>query len=231
MAEFPDIAWVYSGSGNDPYGDNAYWVDVYIHEPSYLAGIVAGSITETNVLGAVGAFPFPNVNIPLNAFLDGAQSVNPDVEMKVTYIESWFDPPKAKESALAQVAAGADIVYAERFGPFEACNEEGCLAFGHFLDQTSLAPEIVIGSPEARWDPNIVNIIDEWWNHVVDGVAYDAPMDRILFGFVDGGSDIAWNPGLMDLVPQEVWDEVETARLAILSGELIVELNEAPLGE
>jgi basic membrane lipoprotein Med (substrate-binding protein (PBP1-ABC) superfamily) len=70
----------------------------------------------------------------------------------MAYIESWFDPPKGKQSALAQIAAGADFIYAERFGPFETAKEKGKLAFGHFVDQNSLAQDIVVSSTIARWD-------------------------------------------------------------------------------
>jgi basic membrane protein A and related proteins len=57
--EFPDIAWLFTGSGNEPIGGNAYWGDVFIHEPSYLAGMIAGSLTKSNKLAAVAAFPIP----------------------------------------------------------------------------------------------------------------------------------------------------------------------------
>ncbi len=173
-SEFPDLTWMYTGSGNEAIGGNAYWGDVFIHEPAYLAGIIAGSMTETNKLGAVAAFTFPNVNGPVNAFYDGARSVNPDIEMTVTYIESWFDPVKGKEAATAMIATGVDVIYAERFGPFEAAQEGGILAFGHFLDQHSLAPDVVVASPMALWDPNIRNIIEKWYDYTVNGVEHDA---------------------------------------------------------
>lgn len=227
--EFPDIAWMYTGSGNEGIGGNAYWGDVFIHEPSYLAGIVAGYMTETNKLGAVAAFPFPNVNAPVNAFYDGALSVNPDVTIQVTYIESWFDPVKGKESAAAQIAAGADIIYAERFGPFEAAIEGGALAFGHFLDQASLAPSVVIASPMALWDPNIRNIIEVWWQHTVEGVAYDAPMQRIIFNFLNGGSDLSPFHGFESVIPQEAKDAVTAAREAILAGTLVIPVKETAI--
>jgi basic membrane protein A and related proteins len=224
--EFPDIAWMFTGSGNEGVGGNAYWGDVFIHEPSYLAGIIAGYMTETNQLGAVAAFPFPNVNAPVNAFLDGALSVNPDVTMQVTYIESWFDPVKGKESASAQIAAGADIIYAERFGPFESAAEGDALAFGHFLDQNSLSPDIVVASPMALWDPNIVNIIEKWYDYTVDGVAFDAPMDRIIFSYLDGGSALSEYHTFDALIPQEAKDAVDAARESILAGDLVVPMKE-----
>lgn len=223
--EFPDIAWIYTGSGNEAIGGNAYWADVFIHEPAYLAGMIAGSLTESNRLGAVAAFPFPNVNGPVNAFYDGAKAVNPDISMTVTYIESWFDPVSGKEAATAQIATGVDIIYAERFGPFEAAQEAGILAFGHFLDQNSLAPDIVVASPMAMWDANIVNIINEWYNYTVNGVPYDAPMERIIFSFIEGGSSLSPYHGFDDVIPQDVQDMVEETRQQILSGELVIPLR------
>lgn len=229
--EFPDLAWMFTGSGNEPVGGNAYWGDVFIHEPAYLAGIIAGYMTESNKLGAVAAFPFPNVNAPVNAFYDGAVSVNPDVEFSVTYIESWFDPVKGKESATAQIAAGADIIYAERFGPFEAAQEGESLAFGHFLDQNSLAPEIVIASPMALWDPNIENIINAWYEHNVNGVPYNAPMERIIYNYLDGGSMLSEYHSFDDIIPQEAKDAVDAADEAILSGELEIPVKEETFEE
>jgi basic membrane protein A and related proteins len=223
--EFPDIAWLFTGSGNEPIGGNAYWGDVFIHEPSYLAGMIAGSLTKTNKLAAVAAFPFPNVNGPVNAFYDGAKSVNPDITMTVTYIESWFDPVKGKEAATAQIATGVDIIYAERFGPFEAAQEAGILAFGHFLDQNPLAPDIVVASPMAMWDANIKNIIEVWWQYTVNGVPYNAPMERIVFSFIEGGSALSPYHGFANVIPQDLQDKVEETRQKILSGELKIPLR------
>lgn len=228
--EFPDIAWGFTGSGNEGLGGNAYWLDVFVHEPAYLMGIIAGSMTKSNVIGAVAAFPFPNVNLPLNGYIEGAKSVNAEVVAKATYIESWFDPPKAKESATAQISAGADFIYAERFGPFEAATENpGTYAFGHFVDQSSLAPPVVVTSAIAKWDPAILQAIDGWWAHLTEGAAYAAPTDRIVFLMKDGGSDLAPFHDLDSVIPQEVKDAVEKAKADILSGALTVTMNEAPV--
>jgi basic membrane protein A len=178
----------------------------------------------------VAAFPFPNVNLPLNGYIEGAKSVNGDVVAKATYIESWFDPPKAKESATAQISAGADFIYAERFGPFEAVTEKaGTYAFGHFVDQSSLAPQVVVTSAIAKWDPSILQAIDGWWAHEAEGAAYSAPTDRIVFLMKDGGSDLAPFHDLDSVIPQEVKDAVEKAKADIMSGALTVTMNEAPV--
>jgi basic membrane protein A and related proteins len=228
--EYPEILWGFTGSGNEGLGGNAYWLDVFVHEPAYLMGIIAGSMTQSNVIGAVAAFPFPNVNAPLNGFIAGARSVNPEVEARVTYIESWFDPAKGRESAAAQIAAGADFVYAERFGPFEAVAEQAdTYAFGHFVDQNSLAPDKVVTSAIARWDPSIMVAIDDWWRHTTEGAPYSAPTQRVVFGMSEGGSDIAPFHELESVVPADVQTAVEEAKAAILDGSLAVPMNEEPV--
>lgn len=227
--DFPEIAFGVSGSGNDlAMGGNVYWIDVFIHEPSYLLGIIAGSMTETNQISAVAGFPFANVNAPVHAFIDGAQSVNPDITASVTYIESWFDAVTANESAIAQVAAGSDMIYAERFGPVEAAaSADGVFAFGHFTDQSSLNPEIVLGSALALWDPALGVIIDAWYENTTAGTPYAAPAEeRIVFdSMTNGGSDIT---ALSDSVPADVAELVAATREQILDGSLVIPFDDAP---
>ena len=224
--DFPETLFVYSGSGNDDHegGDNAYWIDVFIHEPAYLAGIIAGMTTQTNRISGVAAFPFPNVNAPLNAFVDGARSVNPDIEVAgVTYIESWFDPATASSAASAQIANGSDVIYAERFGPFAAAEDAGNVrAVGHFTDQLSLSP-VVLTSAVAQWDTAFTDVLDAWYDYNVHGVPYDSPPQRIVYqSMVDDGSALG---SIADDVPADVVAAVEAARAAILSGELVVPLK------
>lgn len=227
--DFPDIAFGLSGSGNDlAMGGNVFWIDVFIHEPAYLLGIIAGNMTETNQISAVAGFPFANVNAPVHAFIDGAQSVNPDITASVTYIESWFDAATANESAIAQIAAGSDMIYAERFGPVDAAaSADGVFAFGHFTDQASLNPDIVLTSALALWDPALNVIIDAWYAFETEGTPYDAPVEeRIVFRtMAEGGSDIT---DLSASVPADVAEQVETARASILDGSLEVPFNDAP---
>lgn len=223
---FPEICWVYTGGGNKPIGGNAYWIDVAVHEPSYLFGVLAGLMTKTNVIGSVGSYPVPNETSALHAYVAGARSVNAGIKVKIMYIESWFDPAKAKESALAQISAGADFLYAISFGVFEACKEKNVYAFGFNVDQNSLAPEVVVSSSVMRWDPTLNYVIDEWWNHEVDGTAYDAPMKPVVFLMKDGGSEMASYHGLEDKIPKNVKDAVEKAKQQIISGELVVPYSE-----
>ena len=223
--DFPDILWSFTGSGNEGRGGNGYWLDVLPHEAAYLAGIAAGHLSETGMIGSVAAFPFPNVNGPVNGFFEGARSVNPDIETRVTYIESWFDPAAAQEAGAALIEEGADSLYAaSTFGTFQAALEaDRVFTIGDLDDQEALAPEVVITSVLILWDPGLRVLIDEWWAHETAGEPYDAPTERIQFYMAEGGADIA--PLNEALVPAEVIAEVNAARDQILNGELVVEFN------
>jgi basic membrane protein A and related proteins len=226
--QFPDIAWVVTGSGNKGVGGNIYWIDVYDQEPAYLLGLLAGKLTKSNIIGAVASFPYANVNLPVNAFISGAQSVNPAVKARVSFIQSWWDPAKGKESALAQIADGADNIFAERFGPFDACDQKSVYCYGYFSDQNSMSPSVV-ASAMAFWDPGAETVIDAWYNHVTKGTAYNAPMNSITFSMKDGGSGFALNPAYDSKLPQDVKDLVTKAQADILSGALkIPENDQAP---
>ena len=146
---YPKIKFLF-GSGLGPAQPNFGVFDDWIHEPACLCGMIAGKLTKTNVLGVVGGYPVPEVNRLINAFKACAKEVNPNVKVKVAFIGSWFDPPKAKEAALAQIEAGADLLYAERYGVIDAAKQRGKLAFGNLLDQQHLAPDTVITGPV--WD-------------------------------------------------------------------------------
>jgi basic membrane protein A len=221
-AKYPAIAFVF-GSGGGPSEPNLSVFDNWIHEPAYLAGMLAGSVTKSNVVGVVGGFPVPEVNRITNAFVRGAQDANPKVEAKVTFINSWFDPAAAKESALAQIAAGADVLFAERFGVIEAAKEKGILAFGNMSDQKDLAPDNVVSS--VVWDmaPTAKYVIDQ-----VKAKAYTA-QDLKDFSMVGkGGATLgAINDKVKGGIPADVVAKVQAKSAEIKSGTFRVDINEA----
>jgi len=131
--DYPKVSFL-MGDPFRPYGKNFSVFDNYIHEPCYLMGMIAGSMTKTNKIGMVGGYPIGEVNRLFHAFMEGARSVNPKAQFKVNFIGSWYDPPKAKEAAFAQVEAGVDVLYAERAGVVDAAREKGVLAFGNVND-------------------------------------------------------------------------------------------------
>jgi basic membrane lipoprotein Med (substrate-binding protein (PBP1-ABC) superfamily) len=221
--DYPEIAFVF-GSGGGPAEPNFSVFDNWIHEPAYLSGMLAGGLTKTNVVGVVGGYPVPEVNRIVNAFIAGATSVNPDVDVKTTFINSWFDPAAAKEAALAQVDAGADVLFAERFGVIEAAAENGLYAFGNMSDQKDLAPESVVSGPVWNMEPTINYIINQ-----VAGGTYTAQDLKDFSMVAKGGAWLA--PVNMDVtggIPQELLDLVTAKEEEIKSGLFRVDIDEAP---
>ncbi len=220
-ADFPDIAFVF-GSGGGPAEPNFSVFDNWIHEPAYLAGMIAGGVTKSNVIGVVGGYPVPEVNRIVNAFIDGAQETNPDVEVKVTFLNSWFDPAAAKEAALAQVGAGADVLYAERFGVIEAAQENDLVAIGNMSDQQDLAPENVATSVTWNMSPTVAYVIDQ----VMAG-SYTA-QDLKDFSMVGkGGAALApINAEVPGGIPEDLVSEVEAREAEIKAGTFRVDINE-----
>jgi basic membrane lipoprotein Med (substrate-binding protein (PBP1-ABC) superfamily) len=222
-ADYPEIAFVF-GSGGGPAEPNFSVFDNWIHEPAYLSGMLAGGLTQSNIIGVVGGFPVPEVNRIVNAFIAGATSVNPDVDVKTTFINSWFDPAAAKEAALAQVDAGADVLFAERFGVIEAAAENGLFAFGNMSDQKDLAPENVVSGPVWVMVPTVDYILSQ-----VAGGTYTAQDLKDFSMVAKGGAMLApINSGVTGGIPQELIDQVTAKENEIKSGLFRVDIDEAP---
>ena len=224
QAEFPDTMFVVVGSGNEGLGGNQYWVYKRIHEASYALGVLAGHMTQSGTLGVVGTFAADDVNDEVNAFFAGARSVKPGTVAKVAFIESWYDPAKAAEMTAAQIATGADMIFslASNFAP---CTEKGLLCFGNFADMNSFAPDTVLSSALAIWDPDLRWIIDEWWKVKAEGQPWAGNTDIHWFGLAQGGSGTAPFHGLADRVPAEAKTAFEATLADIRSGALTVPLD------
>jgi basic membrane lipoprotein Med (substrate-binding protein (PBP1-ABC) superfamily) len=220
-ADYPDVAFVF-GSGIGPAEPNFAVFDNWIHEPAYLAGMIAGKMTTSNTIGVVAAMPIPEVNRITNAFLNGAREVNPDVKAKVAFIGSFFDPPKAKEAALAQVEAGADVLYAERFGVIEACVEKDVLAISNMSDQSELGPDHVITGPVWDMSPTVEQAI----KLVQAGVFTAQDMGGFSY-MAKGGSYLAPLHGFEDRLSDEVKQLLAEKTAEIMSGNYRVEVDES----
>ena len=218
---FPKTAFLF-GSGAGPAEPNFGVFDNWIQEPAYLSGMIAGKLTKTGVIGAVAAMPIPEVNRLVNAFFAGAKETNPAIKRKVAFIGSFFDPPKAKEAAIAQIEAKADVLYAERFGVIEACKERGVLAVSNMSDQSSLAPDTVITGP--IWDmyPTIEQAVK-----LVRAGVFTAQDYGDFSRMGKGGSDLAPYHAFEAKLPAEVKDLVAKKRADILDGNFRVDVDEA----
>ena len=147
--EYPRTTYV-TTSGNRT-GPNVAGMEFAFEEASYLAGIVAGRATRSNVLGVIGGTELPPVRNSFYAFEQGARSVNPAVRVLTSYIGNWDDVGAGKEQALAQIARGADVIFqnadAAGLGVFQAAREaRGVRVIGSNSDQNAVAPEVTLGS-------------------------------------------------------------------------------------
>jgi basic membrane protein A and related proteins len=219
--EFPNVAFLF-GSGAGPAEPNFGVFDNWIHEPAYLSGLIAGKMTKTNTIGAVAAMGIPEVNRLVNALFAGAREVNPNIKRKVTFIGSFFDPPKAKEAAIAQIDAGVDVIYAERFGVIEAARDRKILAISNMSDQSSLAPETVITGPVWDMYPTVSQAIK-----LVKAGVFTAQDYGDFSRMSKGGSFLAPYHGFDEKLPADVKNLVEKKKAEILEGNFRVDVDEA----
>lgn len=221
-ADYPEIAFVF-GSGGGPVEPNFSVFDNWIHEPAYLCGMLAGGLTKSNVVGVVGGMPVPEVNRIVNAFIAGAKSVNPEVDVKTTFINSWFDPAAAKEAAIAQIDAGADVLFAERFGVIEAAAEKGLYAFGNMSDQKELSPEHVVSSPVWNMNPTVEYIIKQ-----VKGGTYTSQDLKDFSMVAKGGATLApINEAVTGGIPADLLAQVKAKEEEIVKGIFRVDITES----
>jgi basic membrane lipoprotein Med (substrate-binding protein (PBP1-ABC) superfamily) len=220
--DYPDTAYL-MGSSFLPQDDtpNLAVFDNYIQDASYLSGIIAGAMTESKNIGMVGGFPIPEVNRLMHAFMAGVRETAPDTTFQVAFIGSWFDPPKAKETAFAQIDAGADIMYAERFGVSDAAKEKGILAIGNVIDTQPDYPDTVVASALWHFEPTLGAAIAK-----VKAGEFKAENYGLYSFMKEGGCSLAPLGTFEGKVPQEALDLVAEKEAAIKSGDFTVEIND-----
>jgi basic membrane protein A len=224
--DYPGILFVFSGAGNHAVGGNGYWITMHQNETGYLMGMIAGLMTKSDVVGVVGSFPGDETNNEINGFFDGVRAANPKAKRKLAYIQSWFDPQKSASATRALASAGADYIF-ELAPAFEACQAIKVACFGNYVDLNALAPDVVVTSSLAIWDPVINYIVDQWWNHATTGAVYNAPRQPVRFGLPLGGTDLApyhgWDSRLTDAAKAQVAD----TKAKIISGAMKLPPNES----
>lgn len=222
VADYPNVAFLMGSSfKEDPALPNLSVFDNYIQDASYLSGIIAGAMSETGNIGMVGGFPIPEVNRLMHAFIAGAKEMNPDLTVQVSFIGSWFDPPKAKETAFAMIENGADMLYAERFGVSDAAKEKGILAIGNVIDTQPDYPDTVVASAIWHFEPTLDAAIA-----AVKAGTFTAA-DYGIYSFMkEGGCSLAPYGTFEGKIPQAALDLVSERMAAIKDGSFTVEIND-----
>ncbi len=142
---------VYITTSGTSVAKNVGGAEFAFEEASYLAGIVAGGMTKSNILGVIGGTELPPVKRSFAAFEEGARSVNPRIKVVVSYIGNWDDVSAGKEQAIALISRGADIIFqnadAAGLGVFQAVKEaKGVYAIGSNSNQNDIVPDATLGS-------------------------------------------------------------------------------------
>ncbi|MEM7567277.1 MAG: BMP family protein, partial [Pseudomonadota bacterium] len=216
--DYPEIAFLMGSSGR-PQEPNFSVFDNYIQEPAYLTGMIAGAESESNVIGMVGGYAIPEVNRLMHAFMAGAKETNPDVEFLVTFINSWYDPPKAKEAAFAMIDSGADVMYAERFGVSDAAAERDIKAIGNVIDTAADYPGTILASAIWHMEPTIEAALAA----VKSGNFAAEDYGKYSFMGVGGGS-LVYDEAL---VPADIAEMVKAKEAGIMDGSVEIEIDDS----
>ena len=218
--DFPQTAFLMGSSGK-PQAPNFSVFDNYIQEPAYLSGMIAGGMTRSHHIGLVGGFPIPEVNRLMNAFMAGARETNPRVEFSVSFINSWFDPPKAKEASFAMMERGADLLYAERFGVSDAARERGKLAVGNVANTQAQYPDTVVASALWNFEPAADRAIAQ----VREG-KFTAEDYGPYAMMKHKGSELAPLGSFEGKVPADLVRKVQQRQADILAGRFVVPVDD-----
>ena len=161
-------------------------------EGSYVAGIAAAKMTKSAILGFISSFPVPDVVGAVNGFLLGARSVNPKIECKVVWLNSWYDPGKEKAAALSLIAQGADVVLGMTDTPttVQTCEEKGVWSVGYASDMSRFAPKSHLTAYVLDWSSDYINAAkaviagtwrsEERWEGLAAGVVKMAPYNKLM---------------------------------------------------
>ena len=208
--KFPDVKFEHATGYKT--ADNLGVYSARFYEGRAVQGTIAGRLTKSNVVGYIASFPIPEVIRGINSAYIHAKKVNPDVQFKIVWAYTWFDPAKEADAAKALIEQGADVIlqHTDSTAPHAAAAEAGNVyTFGQASDMAEYAPM-----------PRVSSIIDNWAPY------YIARVQAVMDGTWE--SDNTWDgigPGMVkigeisDAVPAEVKAEAEALRDAIAAGE------------
>jgi basic membrane protein A len=185
--EHPEVAFI-NASGYK-LADNFGNFQTRNYETAYIAGLAAGFVTTSNILGVVAAYPIPEVIGIINAFTLGAQKTNPNVTVKVVWLNSWFDPNKSQEAARSLVAAKADVLfslYQDTPEVVTLAEELGVYSISTSSDMSKHAPKKYLMGMGIDWGPHFIDMVGKamagnfkggsYWGGMKDGAVHVASL-------------------------------------------------------
>lgn len=205
---FPNVKYEHATGYRTAANVGNYQARAY--QARYLAGMTAGAMSTNGSIGYVAAFPIPEVIRGINAFMLGAQEMNPDVSLKVVWINTWHDPAKEREAADSLILQGADVLTMHTDSPavIQAAQARGVYALGFNSDMSAYGPTAHLTAATMHWETiyrqKIQAVLDGTWEPT-----------EIWHGLKEGVVDIA---PFNDAVPQRVVEKVEQYKMEIIDG-------------
>jgi basic membrane protein A and related proteins len=207
-AEAPNVRFEHAGGYRTAINLNTYNARYY--EARYLAGLLAGKSSKRGVVGYVAGFPVPEVVQGINAFAIGLLEANPKAELRVLWLNAWFDPPREREAALSLLNQGADVLTNHSASPAVAqtAQEKRALFIGYQSDMRRIAPDVQLASVTHHWGGHYTRVAQA----VLDGTYRPQP---VWAGMKDGLVQLS---ALRANTPAAVRSLIEARRKALEAG-------------
>ena len=159
--EFPDVKFEHA-TGYKRH-DNMSTYGLRLYQARHVQGIIAGMMTKTNKICYVGAYPIPEVIREINTYYMGAKKMNPDVDIDVVWVNTWYDPAKEADAANVMMAEGCDMVaqHTDSPAPLQAAQQQGKLGFGQASDQINFAPKAQLTATIDNWGPYYIKKVGQ----------------------------------------------------------------------
>ena len=187
--EFPNVKFEHATGYKQSKNMSSYGLRLY--QARHVQGVIAGMMTKTNKICYVGAFPIPEVIREINTYYLGAKSVNPDVDIDIVWVNTWYDPGKEAQAAKVMIAEGCDMVaqHTDSPAPLQTAEKAGVLGFGQASNQYKFAPKAQLTATIDNWSPyyiqKVQDVMDGTWKsgdyfgHMKDDVVQMAPFTNM----------------------------------------------------
>jgi basic membrane lipoprotein Med (substrate-binding protein (PBP1-ABC) superfamily) len=221
--EFPNT--IYLTTSGSTSGPNLAGITFGFSDASYLAGLLAASMTKSNRIGVIGGQELPPVVESFEAFEQGAHAANPAIKVVSSYIGNWDDVNAGKEQALAQLAQGVDVIFqnadAAGIGVFQAARErKNAYVIGSNSNQNSVAPDVTIGSVVIDLPLAFLTIARE--------VKAGTFKPRVVeFGEAEHVVTLVLNPALESRIPAAAKARIDSTQALMLSGKLTIAAHDS----
>jgi basic membrane protein A and related proteins len=209
--------------------DNLATYDARFYEGRYIIGQIAAQMSESGILGYIASYPIPEVVSGINSYMLGAQSINPDIEIRIIWVNSWYDPGREADAATALIDQGADVLAQHTDSPaaLQVAEQRGVYAFGQASDMIRFAPT-----------RQLTAIIDDWSEYYVERV--QAVMDGTwesgaVWGGLDSGmvrmADYTNMPEDVAAMARETEEAIRTGAFHPFTGPIVNQAGEEIIGD